>query len=229
MPRTNDRQWLRPHTETKNKQHRSFLKEFPFGSDETNQVIEWFKTLPVYLDLGFFRVIHACWDQSAINLAHESKLFTVENTINLSKLAESATEGTVEFEIIERLLKGPELKGVYPFLDKDGHTRHDIRTRWWGEISDESTYKDLAFWYDPEVVDIPDKYVSDVKSLPKYHLNFPTVFFGHYWLNHELKIQQSNVCCLDYSAGATGPLVAYRFDSEKSSSALSKESFYYSR
>jgi len=222
-------EWLRPHTTAKTHQHENFLREYPMLSEQAADVIDWFKTLPVYLDFGDFRVIHACWDQQSIAKAHKIELLTDENQLNQKQLEFSAQKGTEQFETIERLLKGPEIPGVPPFLDKDGIQREEVRSRWWGKINAESTYRDLAFWYDTEKVSIPDKNVDIYTQLPNYSPDLPAVFFGHYWLNHEIiSLQQSNVACLDYSAGTIGPLVAYRFNTENSSKPLNKNNFYYS-
>ncbi|WP_051309433.1 metallophosphoesterase [Desulfogranum japonicum] len=199
-------EWLRPHTEANTTQHQVFLKDFPLDTEHTVNTIEWFTTLPLYLDLGNFRVIHACWDQQTIIKARQIGCINENNRLNHEQLELSATKGTEQFFIIERLLKGPELSGVEPFLDKDGIVRHEVRTRWWGDISVDSTYRDLAFWYDSDKVSIPDILVDNHRRLPRYTDNLPAVFFGHYWLNTGvIQVQQSNVACLDYSAGKAGP------------------------
>jgi hypothetical protein len=64
-------------------------------------------------------------------------------------------------------------------------------------------------------LDIP---ISDeiLKTLGSgYPINEKPIFFGHYWLRGEPKIQADNVCCLDYSVAKGGNLVAYRFDGEQ--------------
>ncbi len=220
-------EWLRPHTESKTIQHQAFLREYPLYAEDTVDIIEWFKTLPVYLDFGDFRVIHACWDQQVISKAHQVGFIDKNNQLNHEQLELSATKGTEQFYIIERLLKGPELSGVDAFTDKDGIVRHEVRTRWWGDISADSTYRELAFWYDQSKVSIPDELVDNYTLLPKYTDEFPAVFFGHYWLKPGvISLQQSNVACLDYSAGKTGPLVAYRFDTTETMIRLHSNNFY---
>ena len=58
--------YLRPHTKSHTRQHQSFLNEYPLSKPETDEIIEWFKTLPLFLELDNFRVIHACWDEGLI-------------------------------------------------------------------------------------------------------------------------------------------------------------------
>lgn len=96
----------------------------PLGHPETKEVIEWFKTLPIYLDLedlAYLRVIHACWDQKSIDEAHSKSYLNPDGTLNQFHLADSAKKKTPLFEIIEQLLKGSELQfpdHVEPFRTK---------------------------------------------------------------------------------------------------------------
>ena len=41
------------------KQHAAFLSEVE-GMQKHEEIIAWFKTLPLWLDLGDVRVVHAC-------------------------------------------------------------------------------------------------------------------------------------------------------------------------
>ena len=55
--------------------------------------------------------------------------------------------GRAVYDALEIVLKGPDVrlprKG---FKDKDGHVRHEIRTRWW--LKDAKTFRALAFMDD---------------------------------------------------------------------------------
>ncbi len=50
--------YVRPHNEKNTHQHQAFLDEYPFGSAAHLDAIEWFKTLPIYLDLPDLGVVH---------------------------------------------------------------------------------------------------------------------------------------------------------------------------
>lgn len=68
--------FLRPHTDKNRGQHQAFLEQVGEGSEQHRSMIEWFKTLPVYLDLPNFRVVHACWHSeqlTAINKYTDSE------------------------------------------------------------------------------------------------------------------------------------------------------------
>ncbi|MCA9368376.1 metallophosphoesterase [Candidatus Kaiserbacteria bacterium] len=56
---------LRRHDDMNKKQHATFLHEFPVGHPDTFDVIQWFQSLPLFLDTSEFRAVHACWDCSA--------------------------------------------------------------------------------------------------------------------------------------------------------------------
>ena len=42
--------------------HHSFLKEFPKKSPSYAKWLDWFRTLPLWLEFINYKVIHACWD-----------------------------------------------------------------------------------------------------------------------------------------------------------------------
>ena len=59
--------YVRPHSEKNTHQHTAFLREFAFGSTPHREAIEWFRTLPVFLDLDQLGVVHACWCQDSFD------------------------------------------------------------------------------------------------------------------------------------------------------------------
>jgi len=54
-------EYLRPHSEKNRFQHRIFLEEMEESKAAHDEAIAWFRTLPMWLDLGEVRVIHASW------------------------------------------------------------------------------------------------------------------------------------------------------------------------
>jgi len=117
---------LREHSEKNYKQHQAFLTEFPVDDDRTFKVINWFKTLPLFLELEDFRVIHACWDKNSINFI-KSRLSS-NHIITDDFLFKSSDSSSEEFNAIETILKGTELDlpDGNSFLDKDGNLRTRI-------------------------------------------------------------------------------------------------------
>lgn len=59
--------YLRPHSEKNTGQHAAFLAAYAQTPADHAQVIAWFRTLPLWLDLGPLRVVHACWDAQWID------------------------------------------------------------------------------------------------------------------------------------------------------------------
>jgi len=52
--------YVRPHTPKNNDQHEAFTNAYKFGSNEHDEIINWFKTLPVFLDIDGLLAVHAC-------------------------------------------------------------------------------------------------------------------------------------------------------------------------
>jgi hypothetical protein len=125
----------------------------------------------------------------------------------------------MEFRTIETLTKGVEidLPAGHQFHDKDGHARHNVRTRWWD--SSATSYRRAAIIDSPTQEKLPDTPIPE-SALVGYDGTKP-VFFGHYWLEGDLQPLLPNVACVDYSAGKGGPLVAYRWEGEPELSASS--------
>ncbi len=57
-----DGNYIRRHNEKNDKQHKHTLEQFNGYEGEWNQYLEWFTTLPLYLDFDNLRAVHACWD-----------------------------------------------------------------------------------------------------------------------------------------------------------------------
>ena len=121
----------------------------------------------------------------------------------------------------ERILKGAEVRlpdGADAFQDKDGHSRKEIRIKWW-EPAKGKTYGQILFPRgNSNSLGGHSVPMTEAESLPVYKDGVP-VFFGHYWLDpansYPPQIQTQRVCCLDYSVAKDGLLAAYRWEGEK--------------
>lgn len=108
-----------------------------------------------------------------------------------------------------------ELPNDIFFLDKDKNRRTAIRAKWWEDPVGKS-YKEVCVKMEDSYEQLTDLVPPKKAVYPIYGKNEKPVFFGHYWLEADQPtIQQTNVCCLDYSVAKEGKLVAYRFDGEK--------------
>jgi hypothetical protein len=210
-----DGAFLRSHCKKNENQHAEFLSQIGENSEAHKDAIDWFRTLPVWLDLPGLRVVHACWHDTSREALEpfldDAGCFTEEGVL------ESYRHGSVAHSAVEILLKGPEERlpaGIH-FFDKDGHRREEVRLRWWDQNA--TTFRKAALGMEGRQNEIPDS------SLPKdyrYHEGKP-VFFGHYWLMDEPGITARNAACLDFSVAKEGYLTAYRWSGERD---LSKNS-----
>lgn len=217
----NSKEYLRPHTPKNQGQHQAFLDQVGEGSDLHKGMIEWFKTLPVYLDLPELRVVHACWHPKYLKTI--GKFTDDKNRLFPEAWEASSRKGSLAYDTIETLLKGLEipLPDGHCFLDKDENKRTDVRTKWWQTRN--LTYRNLAMIPESEIDRIPHDPV-EVDILPGYDGEKP-VFIGHYWMKGEPAPLSDHIACLDYSVAGGGPdrkLCAYRFDGR---SKVDPESF----
>ena len=209
--------YLRKHDLKNIKQHYETLESYNH-QEELEQHIDWFKKLPLYYENESFRVVHACWHSEKI--AYWKSINNDEdfNKLGISYgfLEKSVDKKSKEYEAVEILLKGLEspTPGHKPFKDKDGNERTAFRVKWW-ETPVDATYKSISAPSNNHLPEIPIE-LDVLSSIDFYNQNDKIIFFGHYWLDGEPKIQSSNICCLDYSVAKKGKLVAYRYDGEDS-------------
>ena len=207
-------EFLRPHAAEvgrKNRhQHAAFLTEVEATPALHTEVIDWFLTLPLWLDLPELRVVHACWHDGYMKElgAH----LTPTQQLTRSLMVRASREGAMEFRTVEGLTKGLEiaLPDGHMFYDKDGHPRHHVRIRWWDTRA--SSYRDLAVMPEDLRERLPDTPILPDPRTPCD--NAKPVFFGHYWMTGAPALQSATTVCVDYSAAKSGPLVAYRWDGE---------------
>jgi hypothetical protein len=202
--------FLRDHQKPGNReQHAAFLDEVECTPHQ-KEITDWFKTLPLWLDLGGIRVVHACWHQASMDqlrpLVGQNSTMTDELILLGSRKSHWA------YQAVETICKGPEveLPDRFSFRDKEGKVRTEVRVRWWQE--DLSTYRKAAIGPPGEMKLIPDL------PMPAEWVGHPysgvPVLFGHYWFTGTPEVISPRFACLDYSAARDGPLVAYRWDGE---------------
>lgn len=205
--------YLRRHTPNNKLQHQAFLDAYADSPDEYDEVIAWFMMLPLWLDLGDIRVVHACWDEAAM-LRLDGAL-AKDNLLDVKLLVQASTYGRQEFRDVETLLKGKEvpLNNGHSFVDSDGHERHNIRIRWWDQTA--TTYQSAFMGVPGAISHIPDDEIEG-DHLIEYGHALPPVFLGHYWMDGIPAPLADNIACVDYSvARVGGKLAAYRWDGER--------------
>ncbi len=213
--------FLRPHTDKNRAQHAAFLDQVT--GEQRTYYLEWFKTLPLWLDLGELRIVHACW--------HEKSMKIVEAELGSNRFdspdqfVRASTEGDPVYRAIEVLLKGPEISlvdhGQPIYRDKDGHPRTRARMRWWNEgattlrelaeIGGNMTTEDRRPYPELPDIEVPAGERSYV------YMDHRPVFYGHYWREgtpDHLLDWTAHTACVDFSAVRGGTLVAYRWSGE---------------
>lgn len=203
-------EYLRPHSIKNRGQHAAFLAEAE-DKREHREAIDWFLTLPLWLELPELRVVHACWHPAY--MADLAPALRPGNRLDEALVAAASRKGTPEYRAVEALLKGIEIPLPHgnSFRDKDGVERHDARVRWWDSAA--VTYRQAALIPLGSDTHLTDEEIPNEAQVG--YANDKPVFFGHYWLNGKPELQSPRVACVDYSAGKKDePLVAYRFDGE---------------
>lgn len=208
--------WYRPHTKRNLQQHQATTDQLI--DTELTDALDWFRDLPIALDLGSLRVVHACWDPAAIDVLNTA--LTEGERFGPAFLKGAVDDATPTGKAVERVLKGPEvgLPDNRTVSDKEGHVRRRVRIRWF-ESPATHTLGSYAF---PQVKRLMDVAVpQSVRPCP-YPANAPPVFIGHYWLDsRHSPILSPNVACLDLSVARGGRLAAYRFNGEATLQAKS--------
>lgn len=212
---------LRKHSDNNHRQHREFLHRLTPAQQK--HFLTWFTTLPLWLDLGAIRVVHACWHRESIETIRAAtgsdRLSTLEH------LVEANRAGSKLYEAVEVLLKGPEINlpdhNMCAYWDHEAATpRPNARIRWWDH--DATTLPALAELrgatlrngdtyphYQPR--DVHDRYLSYI-----YTDRVP-LFYGHYWREWKPVHRDewtTYTACVDFSATRGGTLVAYRWNGE---------------
>jgi len=211
--------YLRPRNAKNTDQHLEFLDQV--GEEARAVYLQWFRSFPLWLDLGGIRVVHACWHEPSMRVVEEalgSNRFT-----SVDQFVRATRFGDVLYDAIEILLKGPEIDltehGLPPYYDKDGHARDWARVAWWR--ADATTLRDLAvmdgnFQTEDGQPYPPLPELDAATSSFSYDGDVP-VFYGHYWrkgLPASGLDFTAHTACVDFSAVKGGDLVAYRWDGE---------------
>lgn len=204
---------LRPHTSANTNQYIETLNQFKDNRGTLNSHLKWFYELPLFYESENFRAVHACWDDNQIQAL---KTHLSGNILTEKALLNSFDDENPLFNPVEISLKGKEigLPEDASFKDNYGKPRNRVRIKWWKNPVG-CTFKEIAL---PYIDTIPNTIVSeDNQDFGRVYDEFQKpVFFGHYWLKGKPMIQESNICCLDFSIAKKGYLACYRFNGEQS-------------
>jgi len=206
--------YLRPHTAKNDAQHAATLASYVTDPEGLDEALAWFRSLPIALELGHVRAVHATWsDRDLALFEHRDGCYRATE----AQLLEAGRRGTALYRALDILLKGAELalpEGL-GYRDKDGAPRTEARFNWWR--SSHATWEDaitVPAW--PEGLD-PDAEPAIPAAMRAlcYPQDAPPVIFGHYWIDGELRLQTPNAFCADYAAGKGDRLCAYVWKGEQ--------------
>jgi len=212
--------YLREHSFNKVAIHAKTVDSYRGRRGEFLEMLEFLKTLPLYIETETFRAQHACFSKKCVQELRKENITCFADG-NFDELIARANDqfheyGDSLFEPFSILLKGPELtlpEGV-EFRDAEGVLRKRTRLRWWVDPKGK-TLREMSF---QPGVELPARELPpEVEARDFYGEGERPVFFGHYWLTGMPELLRGNVCCLDYSVAGyrgDGRLVAYRFDGE---------------
>lgn len=215
------KKWLREHNPRHDRLIRETLEEFEHHPHEWNDFLEWFYTIPLFIDEPDFRAVHACWDSRLIERfkARQGGACIDDDFLHASAAIESFAG-----QVMDTLLRGTDLRlppGV-KITGRDGYVREFFRTKFWCDHP--QTYADVVFQPDPLPEHVAGRELTEheLGQLCSYPEAAPPVFVGHYWMEGDPAPLKHNVACIDYSAVKYGKLVAYRLDGEQQ---LSRDKF----
>ncbi|MTH60049.1 metallophosphoesterase [Paracoccus litorisediminis] len=196
---------LRAHSDKNCTQHRSFVETFSIATPEAREWTDWFMTLPLWLDLGGLRLVHACWSQQDIDLIAARR---PDGRLRPEDLPEIASPSSPFGLAVKSLTSGPEvtLPAGYAFSDFGGVVRTEMRVAWWR--SGATTWREAALSV-PDPLSIPETTLPSGILSDIYPSDAPPVLVGHYKMTGEPLVEGS-AACLDYP----GAPLAYHWQGE---------------
>ncbi|PKG54657.1 serine/threonine protein phosphatase [Halomonas sp. MES3-P3E] len=212
-PEGSHKRWLREHTPRHNRIIQDTLEQYRDYTNEWEDTLAWFKTIPLCLEIDGIRVVHACWDQTLID---ELKQRRPDQCMDTEFLVESTDPTTQAYQILDRLTRGPHVslpEGI-AIHSGDGFTRKSFRAHFWAQ--DPQQWGDVVFQPDnlPGDLETRELTAEERQQLSYYGPEQPPLFIGHYWCEGIPSLPARNIACLDYSAVKYGRLVAYRWSGE---------------
>ncbi|TCK09606.1 metallophosphoesterase [Marinobacterium mangrovicola] len=205
--------FLREHNPRHQRILQQTLDQFADHPEELQEYLQWFMQMPLFVETGRFRAVHACWSQSLIDRFRAEH---PDGRIDQEFLLRSSVSGSFEWDVMDRLLRGTHLRlpNDEVIVSRDGFKRKFFRTKFWAE--NPQRLGDVVFQPDPLPEHVARREIqpSQREDLLYYGPEEKLLFMGHYWCEGAPEPITDNIVCLDYSAVKYGKLVAYRLDDE---------------
>jgi len=201
---------LRPHTPAHRKQHAAHLSDAARDPWSYHRHIAFYASLPVFLDFGDFRCIHAYWDKPVIGLLSDQ--LDPDRVLTDAQWPEAYTAGHPLSAALQLSLNGPRVKLPKPlrYRGSDGTIRKTAALHWWLQ-ADTDVSKAV-------VLSAPVKARKPLRGTPlRAHAGYTSdipVFFGHYHLKTAPRVTAQNAVCTDFGAGSNRRLAAFRYSGQ---------------
>ncbi len=188
------------------KQHRATLKSIP--PQEIQFWVDWFKTLPLFIETEKLRIVHAAWHEKHIDFISNQ---LPSNTVQ-DNLVQALKKGTPLNDAIIYILKGPELKQTEILPDNHPARNHSgVRFKWWEIFGPKPLLSDILVEPAPDLP-VPEEFFRIYEPYPE---TAKPVIFGHYTIPGKPHILRKNATCIDFSVYKKLYLTAYRYNGEQ--------------
>ncbi len=203
-----------PDGEFRRKHHKRYLKYmgpsialFDHFKEEHDVYLEWFKHMPLALELGGARFVHAYWDNKTLS--------KIKSGSSLHDLGWSEpTFSSSKKDMADLLTKGPEIKlpDGLTITDRQGNNHTQARMNWW-RVDDA---KDLRELIKPDTEALAGHPIPDRarKYGPPAQGEAP-LFFGHFGFHDCPGLLGTNFTCVDFTGEHGKSVGAYRWDGEE--------------
>lgn len=213
---TRPHEFLRVRGEKNRKQAETSLAALDGNPALRAYVFDWLLDLPLYLDLGGARVVHACWcERSMVTLGGAT-------TLRACDFGTFERQDSPAGDALALLLCGYEmlLPEGKTYKDRYGVDRKHLRVRWWLNRPG-ATLAELSVAMNADMPAQPAP-AAEVAKLPGYGAHEPPLFIGHYGFRSPPGSLRPNIACVDYASPTGGPIGAYRWSGERE---LKEENF----
>jgi hypothetical protein len=211
-------EYLRRHTRPNLKQQKTFLAEVDGRPDLYEEVTQWIRTLPVYLQIGHANFVHACWYPSGINYLTKQGHIDDAGRITDDGWYAAGDKTNPSHDYFDIVLKGAKSKipARARYRDAQNEVRDKTRIAWW--VANPQTNGD-AYTSMPQSAYLKESFNGShdnphaktiIRDLRRMPVN-AHIFFGHISLVQNRPAQLAhNVTCVDYGIGKGGCLTAFR-------------------
>lgn len=198
-----------PHSEIPLKVNAGFIKDYPLGSDEYEDIVNWFKSLPVYIDLPDFRVVHACWDDEQIEVL--DRYLEDDNSLGDKAMGAYRNMDQDFLQAMRAVIIGPfyRLDDDMIFEDFNGKSTQYARILWWSPSGTPDEVID--FQGRPLDEDTSSKLAMKEKLKMDFMKSSKPTFIGHYYLPGPARELSNDIIGLDFREQVT----AYRWNGPK--------------